>query len=176
MSDRFDSHLLVKGWIPAAQTIVAAATENPGCARALRCKAVSAAYYALFHAVCEEYAAVVVPRSMRDNPQWKALVVRAYRTLDHSKLEAACSALTKKSKGNFITAASDALRLFCSTFLKMKNERQKADYDPLYSYTQDEAEALIDEADAALGLLLMSDPDNDLPFLIASIMSREPRP
>lgn len=176
MSGRFETHLLGKGWIEAAQVMVASATENPGCARALRCKAVSAAYYALFHAVCEEYAAVVVPRPLRTSPQWRALVVRAYRTLDHNRLDAACEALAKISKSGVVPAASGQLQHFCTVLLKLKRERHKADYDPECSYTHDEAEALIDEADAALGFLLLNDPDNDLPFLIASILSREPRP
>jgi hypothetical protein len=97
-------------------------------------RAISTAYYALFHAVLTDVADGFVGRNQRHTPRY-ALV---YRSVDHKALRKLCEDLVKATppqrysghmpRGGFgpdLTALANAV-------LDLQEKRHLADYDPLF--------------------------------------------
>ena len=96
-------------------------------------RAISNAYYAVFHAVVTQAADELVGKTNRTTPRY-ALV---YRSIDHSSLRKVCENVDKKTlpqkyskyspKGGFgpdLTALANAV-------VDLQEKRHSADYDPL---------------------------------------------
>jgi predicted LPLAT superfamily acyltransferase len=84
-------------------------------------RAVSTAYYAMFHALARCCADTLIggPNSERSKPAWR----QVYRSLDHGPSKTAC--MHDKMSG-FPTEIQD----FANMFRSMQEKRHKADYDP----------------------------------------------
>ena len=104
-------------------------------------RAISGAYYALFHALCYAFADLVVGETPEDraSEEW----YQAYRSLDHGHLARQC-------RHADVNRYSPSLRFFAATFDALQTSRHQADYSPRDNYNQDEALAIIDRAEAAI--------------------------
>lgn len=124
--------------IPTARRL---ARINPNRPRQADLKrAVSTAYYALFHTLAQDCADRLIgtgPR--RYSPAW----VQAYRALEHGFAKNACESV---SRLGFPVEVRD----FANTFRQLQDERHRADYDPLARYTRAEVIILVSEAELAI--------------------------
>lgn len=124
-------------------------------------RAISTAYYALFHKV----AAATAGHFMGAERENSAGYVVLYRGLDHRHMKTVCLALKASTlRKNFRehlrrSAISQELRDFAETFPYLQDARHSADYDPSATFEPAEAEAYIDAAEAAIAALDRADPD-----------------
>lgn len=85
-------------------------------------RAISTAYYALFHTLAQCCADLLIGSAgaMRSKPAWN----QVYRALDHGSAKYACE--NKKVIAKFPKEIQD----FANMFVMMQIERHDADYDP----------------------------------------------
>ena len=103
-------------------------------------KAISAAYYAMFHALANSNADTLIGASQqfRRLPAWTL----TYRALDHGYARSQMN----RSVNAFETATED----FGLAFVDLQNWRHRADYDPNAEFSRADAVNLIDRAEAAI--------------------------
>ena len=126
-------------------------------------RAVSTAYYAVFDCLCRSIANRIVgqvPRGMTASDVW----VQVFRTLDH---ERAGTVLGKTLNEKSVFGSQ--LRSFAVTFIKLKEARHEADYNPSRHYNKDEAQFFIDEARRAIDLFRTA-PKEDLSTLFVALV------
>ena len=101
-------------------------------------RAVSAAYYAMFHtlALCGANTLVGARRVNRSQSEW----IQVYRALEHGYARNQCNNQTAMSR------FSSVIQEFGALFVHMQTQRQAADYDPNASFSRARAMRLIDEA------------------------------
>jgi uncharacterized protein (UPF0332 family) len=109
-------------------------------------RAISAAYYGLFHFVLTEAADMVVGSADRSSARYSLV----YRSVDHSRLRQLSAQLTNPQNlplapGGFGTAAD-----FARVAGNLHELRNRADYDPSAEYTADEATTAISDARKAI--------------------------
>lgn len=85
-------------------------------------RAISTAYYAMFHALAESNANTLIGASndLRNSPEW----VRTYRSLDHGRARSQMISTT-------INQFPDRIFDFAETFVYLQELRHDADYNPL---------------------------------------------
>ena len=103
-----------RGLIETARTLAEAGRGRPVQARLRR--AVSTAYYAMFHCLAASAADLFIGR--KRSPAWH----RTYRALEHGRARNACR--QEPAMREFPAA----VREFAKTFVVLQTERQKADY------------------------------------------------
>ena len=101
-------------------------------------RAVSAAYYALFHAL----AACAADTLIGSNPasRIELLWLQTYRTLDHGQARERC-------QGPMIGLFPLEIQEFAQQFVEMQVQRHNADYNPGVTFTRREAQQYIDETE-----------------------------
>ena len=111
-------------------------------------KAVSAAYYAMFHALAGSNADTLIGAS----PRFRRLAAwtQTYRALDHG------FAKSRMQSGS--STFAPAIRNFGLSFIDLQNWRHLADYDPNAEFTRADALHLIDRAEAAIIAFEADDP------------------
>lgn len=104
-------------------------------------RAISTAYYAMFHALAENNANLFIgaANELRNSPEW----ARTYRTLDHGR---ARSQMISSAINRFPATIID----FAETFVYLQELRHDADYNPLSVFTRSETSAAISRAEAAV--------------------------
>ena len=139
-------------------------------------RAISAAYYGLFHYLLTEAADTLVGKAKRSEPAY-ALV---YRAFEHSKMRSRAEQATRpqskitKSLPSFgIAAFSQEIRQGATAFVGLQIERHKADYDPRYKPDLETAKAQIDAARRAIEAFSRADRSEYQLFLL--ILLFEPR-
>lgn len=107
-----------------------------------RHRAVSTAYYALFHALAEMCGRELVGA-------WKpwAPFRHIYRSLEHSQARRVLDAARRD------TASPKTLKTLADIFTDLQEQRHGADYDPGYRVTAGDLAAMIDRAGQAVDLL-----------------------
>ena len=128
--------------IAHAERLTAVAKRKPYQADMRR--AVSAAYYALFHAVAAAAADTLIGATagQRSSVTWR----RVYRSLDHGFAKAQCLA-----RGS--TPIPTALRDTADAFVQLQELRHDADYDPFVSFLLEDVRAHIVQANSAISHL-----------------------
>jgi hypothetical protein len=103
-------------------------------------RAVSTAYYALFHALAKDAADLLVGVG-RNRPAhaWS----QVYRSLQHGDAKRACEAVRNLGFPQTIVACADA-------FVALQQQRHDADYDPDCRVLRADAMAAIDLAEKAI--------------------------
>ena len=100
-----------------------AGRTNPAAGRprqAMLQRAVSTAYYAMFHALCFSNANTIVGSSpVADREAW----TRTYRAVEHGQAH-------RQMAPNSLTNSPPEIRNFAKTFRSLQRERHRADYDP----------------------------------------------
>ena len=112
-------------------------------------RAVSAAYYALFHLLTEDAA-----RSMFGGADATSLRIAASRAFRHTTMKKAAKGF---GAGNLpepwrslLAAPSPQLRSVAATFVDLQQERHRADYDLGRPLTRTEATDLVERVEAAV--------------------------
>ena len=128
--------------IDAARVLagVSGSAATPGRPRqAMLKRAVSTAYYAMFHALCESNANALVGVSPtgEDFELW----VQTYRALDHGQAKNRLLAYHRQS-------SMTEIREFANAFGNLQERRLAADYNPSSAFTRQEVVNLIDRAEA----------------------------
>ena len=102
-------------------------------------RAVSTAYYALFHTLARSSADLLVARTKEYQSQlaWQ----QAYRALDHEETRKRC--LNTKRMAGF----PPAIRDFADAFVAFQQLRHLADYDPLAKFSRSMVRQWIEEVD-----------------------------
>ena len=100
-------------------------------------RAVSCAYYALFHALarCCANALVGNRRATRSQPAWR----QVYRALEHGPARQRCSS---QDMNKFPLRIQE----FAEKFVEMQRERHAADYDPEANFSRSDVIQWIEEA------------------------------
>ena len=103
-------------------------------------KAISAAYYAMFHTLAQSNADSLIGAS----PQFRRLSAwtQTYRALDHG--------FAKSRMQSGLNTFAPAIRNFGLTFIYLQNWRHRADYDPHNAFTRADALHQIERAEAAI--------------------------
>ena len=112
-------------------------------------RAISAAYYGLFHFVLTAAADMVFGADRRSTPRYSL----AYRSIDHSRLRALCSKLggTNPQDVPFVPAGGfGRIADFARISGYLYELRNLADYDPSRDFTADEARVAISDAREAI--------------------------
>jgi hypothetical protein len=106
-------------------------------------RAVSAAYYALFHAIAGIAADTMVGTSQvhRGSETWR----HVYRSLEHSFAKSQCVARN--------TIVPLTLRDVANAFVVLQEGRHLADYDPFVSFFRRDVDAYIQQAEQAVTAL-----------------------
>lgn len=137
-------------FLAVARLLTVAGTSPPSDAQLRR--AVSTAYYALFHRVLQAAA----QRFMGPNQENSAGYALIYRSFDHRHIRTVCEALNvhtlkdniKRQLGRH--AVSPDMRNFANTFSLLQDARHLADYDPESIFLPTDVLSLIGSANAAI--------------------------
>ena len=122
----------------AARDLTESGRGRPTQARLRR--AVSTAYYAMFHCLAATAADLFIGR--RRGPAWH----RAYRALEHGKARSACR------QERTMQAFPTEVRNFAKTFVVLQTERQRADYAlDTNAYQKSDVLGYIASAELAIG-------------------------
>lgn len=162
------------GLIQHARRLIASPTAGPTPTDVDLRRAVSAAYYAVFHTLAGAGAQSVAPGSVHLQNQ----VARAF---SHTAMRKVCDAYARSPARPFpqpgltnLNPAAPNLRLsgIAEAFAVLQEARHAADYDPGYTTSILDASLLLDLAHAALAdfAAIQSDPDTQV-FLAALLLS-----
>ncbi len=102
-------------------------------------RAVSSAYYAMFHALCRSNADTLV--GTRNDPLTREAWTRTYRALNHQQATRQLRQARQR-----LPAAAQA---FGTVFTSLQNQRHTADYNPQSRFGKDEVIRLLDSAETA---------------------------
>ena len=107
-------------------------------------RAVSTAYYAMFHALCEVCANSLVGTKTPDRPEraW----AQTYRALNHRPSAAACKKISEFS-------FPKQIQEFADYYVTMQEHRHRADYDPQAKFRRKEVIEYIEGARKAIETL-----------------------
>lgn len=146
--------------LKTARLLTAATQKKPRQADLRR--AVSTAYYALFHAIARQAAdSFATTGENQSHPAW----VQVYRSLDHGTAKDACRNVA-------VPAFPYGLVTCANSFITLQEERHQADYNPDYRTTRADAQTRIDEAEAAITALNTASPKDRRAFLIHLIIKK----
>jgi hypothetical protein len=115
-------------------------------------RAISGAYYALFHAVVTEVADEFVGRSQRHTPRY-ALV---YRSVDHRALRTVCEDVVKTTLPTKYTkyvsrhGFGPNINALATAVVDLQEKRHAADYDPLFRVNMSDARLAVATSRTAL--------------------------
>ena len=113
-------------------------------------RAISAAYYGLFHHLLTDATDGLVGRTKRTEPAYGIV----YRAFEHGQMKdragRAINLSPKTASTLGIGAFSDLVRNGAATFVALQAERHKADYDPNYRPSLETARAQIEAARDAI--------------------------
>lgn len=102
-------------------------------------RAISTAYYAMFHALATSIADCIHgPRNAANQTAWTT----THRSLRHHR---AANPLNR-----WQNLFSQSVQDFADTIGQLKKQREEADYNPIRSFTQSQVKAWIDQAEAAI--------------------------
>lgn len=105
-------------------------------------RAISTAYYALFHCLAESSANLLAGEdpANRSNRAWR----QTYRALNHGAVQ------NRRNRREFKTEFPQAIQDFAKVFVEIRDKRNSADYDPTEPFSKSDAEQAIDDAEDAI--------------------------
>jgi uncharacterized protein (UPF0332 family) len=103
-------------------------------------RAISSAYYALFHSLATSNADVLIgpPQDQKTAEAW----TRVYRSLNHGPARQ----ILRRHRQEF----SQGSQIFADTFSDLQNQRHSADYDPTAVFTGNQPTIWLAEAEVAI--------------------------
>jgi len=113
-------------------------------------RAVSAAYYSLFHLLCEDAAGTFVGKGSSD-AKMRGLMTRAFV---HTQMREACldvgksnpSPLLQQFWDSLSPLSSPELQRLARAFIELQSRRHRADYDLTHNFTRAEVLLLVQDA------------------------------
>jgi uncharacterized protein (UPF0332 family) len=106
-------------------------------------RAVSASYYAVFHALCWSNANILAGTgAAKPQRAW----LQAYRAVDHGQAKSRCKETSAKGFPSTIQA-------FADSFVTLQEHRHRADYSPDQHFTKQEVAAIISLARSAVAAI-----------------------
>ena len=144
--------------IEAARDMTASGRGRPTQAKLRR--AVSTAYYAMFHCLAGCAANVIIGRVRK--PAWH----QTYRALEHGKARNAC-----EDKGA-MAAFPQKVRDFAKTFVFLQKARQQADYALDGEYSKLDVLAAIDRAERSIAQFEQTDAEHRRAFVAHVLFKR----
>jgi uncharacterized protein (UPF0332 family) len=136
-------------------------------------RAVSAAYYGIFHAITTKAVDQFVGATNRDRSHYGL----AYRSVSHSRLREVCSEVQKSTQSNkyrpYVPTSGFGSNIvaFAEAVLELQERRHSADYDVMISMTRSDAALAIGTARAALGGFDKASQQEKLTFLSPLLFS-----
>jgi len=130
--------------IASARVLTSSARQSPGRPKqASNRRAVSAAYYAVFHEICEQAANVLVggEGAERSEKAWR----QVYRAINHGPAAQRCKEARNTEHGFPLGITRCA-----NEFIELQAKRHDADYAPEYRVSVADAESLILRAEDAI--------------------------
>ena len=121
-----------------------------------RRRAVSTAYYAVFHAIARTASLRFVGPGSETTVAYRLL----YRSFDHGNMRSICKELDKEPMAKAIqlrigrSAVTPATRNLAHNFVDLQQARHIADYDPAAAISAEDVADLIEEATMAIVALL----------------------
>ncbi|MCY4445882.1 MAG: hypothetical protein OXC02_05405 [Rhodobacteraceae bacterium] len=127
-------------------------------------RAMSTAYYAMFHALCRNCADCVVGtrHSLRSELAW----MQAYRAANHSTVNSRC--LNKLVMNQF----PKNIQEFADSFVALQKKRHQADYNPENEFTIYEVMTEIDAAQKGIEKLNNSSIEDRTAFVVYTVMQK----
>ena len=124
-------------------------------------RAVSAAYYALFHTLASDCADLLVGgrSSTRTKQAWRQM----YRALDHGKVKRQCAERRPK---RVLARFPQEIQDFADQFVRMQRERHLADYDPFEHFSRSTVFQFIEETKLAVAEFEQADRDDRRAFAV----------
>ncbi len=137
---------LANDLLAQAHRLLGSELEQPNQADLRR--AVSAAYYALFHRLIADAVQTIGPRRPTHLP------ARIARAFSHSEMKQVCRSISERRvslvlRGLQPSGFSPAVIAVVRYFAELQDERQRTDYDLLAVYTRVEALEIVDAAEKA---------------------------
>ena len=130
-------HLIAAAYLLAGRTLPP--TGRPR--QAMLQRAVSAAYYAMFQALCFSNANTLVGAFPdTDRAAW----TRVYRALEHGV------AYRQMRPTNDLIHGPSGIRNFARTFRFLQEQRHQADYDPYARFVRSDTIGIIEQAETAI--------------------------
>jgi hypothetical protein len=132
------------------------------------CRAISSAYYAVFHAVLTAAANAIVGGTKRTTPHY----VLVYRSVDHRRLRDLCDIARRPAVPSkhvaFVPSGGfgDDVRTFAALALELQEKRHTADYDPGIIVRAADASLAISNARVALRHWNAAPADARISFLM----------
>jgi hypothetical protein len=152
--------------LAVARLLLKSAGAEPASEAALR-RAVSTAYYAVFHHLLR----AAVRRFVGPAGEASAAYGILYRGFDHRRIREVCEALDSERLSPRYTsklrrtAMSKEIRDFSDAFPTIQEQRQLADYDPAASFIPAQVATLIDEVEVAISSFDRADPQEQADVL-----------
>jgi hypothetical protein len=137
--------------LAVARLLLKFGAESSTSDAALR-RAVSTAYYAVFHHILGAAAR----RFLGQRHETSAAYAILYRGFDHRRMKEVCEALRATSlRAKYATQLrrpimSKEIRDFAGVFPNLQEQRELADYDPAASFVPSQVSTLIDSAEFAI--------------------------
>lgn len=136
-------------------------------------RAVSTAYYALFHSICRQTADHLLPSGSTDDR------LRVARSFGHRDIKMVCEWIAGRAKTNdtleplvkrlMNTVISDV----AMAFIDLQESRHDADYNHLEPFSQQATSAVVSDAEAAINVLAVTPSDDrELFFALVAIRAR----
>ena len=138
-------------------------------------RAVSTAYYALFHNVLAAGASRFMGAGTETSPGYSIL----YRSFADGRIKTVCEGLDVASLGRNLArqlgrnSVSADMREFASHFVSLQDARHVADYDPGAEFSPSAVEGLLDAAEIAFAAFDGTDPGKQADVL--ALMLSNPR-
>jgi uncharacterized protein (UPF0332 family) len=118
-------------------------------------RAVSSAYYAVFHDLCTQATDLLVGAAERQTKRYKLV----YRSFDHREIRAAC--LQSAQSNDF----GSALKTCGALFVELQAARGEADYNPSTYFTTLDVQSSIEKARQLIFALELADAEERKLFL-----------
>ena len=121
-------------------------------------RAVSATYYALFHALARCCANMLVgsTRASRSQPAWR----QVYRALEHGHAKNQCS------NWRVLSRFPRQVQEFAELFVDIQHHRQEADYNPDARFSRSDVLVFIDQAKKVLSEFADTDARDQQAFAV----------
>ena len=124
-------------------------------------RAISAAYYALFHTLAGNCADQLVGgrASTETRQAWRQM----YRALDHGQVKRRC---TERRPKHVLRMFPQEIQDFADQFVRMQRERHLADYDPFEQFSRSAVIQFIEETKAAIAAFWQADLSDRRAFAV----------
>lgn len=160
------------GLLAAARLLLGESNKGaPNQARLRR--AVSTAYYALFHAIARAATDASIGARHRNKPRYEVF----YRGFEHRRLRGVFEAIdkpqmsAKEQTALGLQSAPQALRDVANAFVTLQRKRHWADYSSSGKITRNEARDLVDLAELGITQLHAADAEQRKNLLVLLMIS-----